>query len=91
MHTQTCEIAPTGKLRCAAIAISALGGVGEPIAKSIADRLSVPLHFVRHPDPEAYEQSFRKAEWDIAIGPRVLAPAVWPTSLEMYGSLIFCI
>jgi polar amino acid transport system substrate-binding protein len=75
VYTQTSEIAPTGKLRCAAIAISALGGVGEPIAKSIADRLSVPLHFVRHPDPEAYEQSFGKGEWDIAIGPRVLAPA----------------
>ena len=28
-----------------------------------------------YPDPEAYPQSFGKSEWDIAIGPRVLAPA----------------
>jgi polar amino acid transport system substrate-binding protein len=75
MHTQTSEIAPTGKLRCASIAVSAVGGVAELIARSIADRLSFPLDFVRHPDPEAYEQSFGKGEWDIAIGPRVLAPA----------------
>jgi polar amino acid transport system substrate-binding protein len=75
MHTQTSEIAPTGKLRCASIAVSAVGGVGEPLAKSIADRLSLPLDFVRHPDPKSYEQGFRKGDWDIAIGPRVLAPA----------------
>jgi polar amino acid transport system substrate-binding protein len=75
MHTQTSEIAPTGKLRCASIAVSAVGGVGESIAKSIADKLSFPLDFVRHPEPEAYEQSFGNGEWDIAMGPRVLAPA----------------
>jgi polar amino acid transport system substrate-binding protein len=75
MHTQISEIAPTGKLRCASIAVSAVGGVSEPIAKFIADRLSVPLDFVRHPDPEAYEQNFRQDEWDMAIGPRILAPA----------------
>jgi polar amino acid transport system substrate-binding protein len=75
MHTQISEIAATGKLRCASIAVSAVGGVGEPIARSIADMLSVPLDFVCHPDPEAYEQSFGKGQWDIAIGPRVLAPA----------------
>jgi hypothetical protein len=28
-----------------------------------------------YPNPEAYLQSFGKGEWDIAIGPRVLAPA----------------
>ena len=28
-----------------------------------------------YPNPEAYLQSFGKSEWDIAIGPRVLAPA----------------
>jgi hypothetical protein len=27
------------------------------------------------PNPEAYAQSFGKGEWDIAIGPRVLAAA----------------
>jgi hypothetical protein len=69
------EIAPTGKLRCAAIGIRVLGGVGEPIGKYIADTLSVPFYFVRYPNPEAYGQSFKAPEWDIAIGPRVLAPA----------------
>jgi len=69
------EIAPTGKLRCAAIGIRVLGGVGEPIGKFIADELSIPLDFARYPNPETYEQSFRKEDWDIAIGPRVLAPA----------------
>ena len=28
-----------------------------------------------YPNPEAYLQSFGKGEWDIAIGPRVLAPS----------------
>ena len=28
-----------------------------------------------YPNPDAYLQSFGKGEWDIAIGPRVLAPA----------------
>jgi len=69
------EIAPTGKLRCAAIGIRVLGGVGEAIGKLIADRLSVPLEFIVYPNPDAYEQSFGKEEWDIAIGPRVLAPS----------------
>jgi polar amino acid transport system substrate-binding protein len=69
------EIAPRGKLRCAAIAIRALAGVGEPIGKFIADRLSVPLKFIRYRNPDAYAESFGKEEWDIAIGPRVLAPA----------------
>ena len=68
------EIAPTGKLRCAAIGIRVLGGVGETIGKFIADRLSVPLDFIVYPNPDAYEQSFGKGKWDIAIGPRVLAP-----------------
>jgi polar amino acid transport system substrate-binding protein len=69
------EIAPTGKLRCIAIGIRVLGGVGEPIGKFIADTLSVPFAFLRYPNPDAYAQSFRKGEWDIAIGPRILAPA----------------
>ena len=73
--TISSEIAPRGKLRCAAIAIRALAGLGEPIGKFIADRLSVPLEFIRYPNPGAYERSFGKGEWDIAIGPRVLASA----------------
>jgi polar amino acid transport system substrate-binding protein len=68
------EIAPTGKLRGAVIGIRVLGGVGEPIGTFIADKLGVSFEPVVYPNPQAYEQSFGKAEWDIAIGPRVLAP-----------------
>jgi polar amino acid transport system substrate-binding protein len=68
------EIAPAGKLRGAVIGIRVLGGVGEPIGKFIADRLGLPFEPVVYPNPQAYEQSFGKGEWDIAIGPRVLAP-----------------
>jgi polar amino acid transport system substrate-binding protein len=68
------EIAPSGRLRCAAIGIRALTGVGEPIGKFVADSLSVSFELLRYPNPDAYAQSFGKGEWDIAIGPRVLAP-----------------
>jgi polar amino acid transport system substrate-binding protein len=79
------EIAPGGKLRTAVIGIRVLGGVGEPIGKFVADRLGLPFDPIVYPNPEAYEQSFGKSEWDIAIGPRVLAspdkadvtPDVW--------------
>jgi hypothetical protein len=73
--TPDSEIAPTGKLRGAVIGIRVLGGVGEPIGKFIAERLGLIFEPVVYPNPEAYEQSFGKGEWDIAIGPRVLAPA----------------
>jgi polar amino acid transport system substrate-binding protein len=69
------EIAPNGKLRGAVIGIKVLGGVGEPIGKFIAEKLGVAFEPVSYPNPQAYEQSFGKGEWDIAIGPRVLAPA----------------
>ena len=69
------EIAPTGKLRVAVIGIRVLGGVGEPIGKLIADKLGASFASVVYPTPQAYEQSFGTGEWDIAIGPRVLAPA----------------
>lgn len=69
------EMAPTGKLRSAVIGIRVLGGVGEPIGKFIAENLGLPFESVAYPTPQAYEQSFGKGEWDIAIGPRVLAPA----------------
>ena len=57
------------------IGIRVLGGVGEPIGKFIAGRLGVSFEPVTYRNPDAYEQSFGKGEWDIAIGPRVLAPA----------------
>jgi polar amino acid transport system substrate-binding protein len=69
------EIAPTGTLRSAVIGIRVLGGVGEPIGRFIAEKLGVSFEPVTYPDPQAYQQSFGKGEWDIAMGPRVLAPA----------------
>jgi polar amino acid transport system substrate-binding protein len=69
------EIAPGGKLRVGMIAIAVLGGVGELVARFIGLKLGTPVELVMYPNPDAYLQSFGKGEWDIAIGPRVLAPA----------------
>jgi len=69
------EIAPGGKLRVGMIAITVLGGVAEPIAKFVGQKLGAAVEPVMYPNPDAYLQSFGKGEWDIAIGPRVLAPA----------------
>jgi len=68
------EIAPSGKLRVGMIAIAVLGGVAEPVARFIGEKLGVGVEPVMYGDPEAYRQSFGKGKWDIAIGPRVLAP-----------------
>ncbi len=68
------EIAPSGKLRVGMIAITVLGGVAEPVAQFIGEKLGATVEPVMYPSPEAYLQSFSKNEWDIAIGPRVLAP-----------------
>jgi polar amino acid transport system substrate-binding protein len=67
------EIAPKGKLRSGSIAIRVLGGVAEPVGRFIAGKLGVSFEPVMYPNPGAYVQSFGKGEWDIAIGPRVLA------------------
>ncbi|WP_072819207.1 hypothetical protein [Bradyrhizobium erythrophlei] len=69
------EIAPSGKLRVGMIAITVLGGVAEPVARFIGQKLGVDVEPVMYSNPDAYLQSFGKSEWDIAIGPRVLAPA----------------
>ena len=69
------EIAPGGKLRVGMIAITVLGGVAEPVARFIGEKLGVGVEAVMYSNPDAYLQSFGKGEWDIAIGPRVLAPA----------------
>jgi polar amino acid transport system substrate-binding protein len=69
------EIALCGKLRVGMIAITVLGGVAEPVARFIGQKLGMAVESVMYPNPEAYLQSFGKGEWDIAIGPRVLAPA----------------
>lgn len=83
------EIAPGGRLRVGMIAITVLGGVAEPVARFIGQKLGAAVEPVMYSNPDAYQQSFGKAEWDIAIGPRVLAPAdkadstadVWAISL----------
>jgi hypothetical protein len=75
MPAPSSEIAPNGKLRSASIAIRVLGGVAEPVGKFIAEKLGVSYEPIMYANPEAYAQSFGKGEWDIAIGPRVLAAA----------------
>jgi polar amino acid transport system substrate-binding protein len=83
------EIAPAGKLRVGMIAITAVGGVAEPVARFIGQKLGAAVEPVMYPNPDAYLQSFGRGEWDIAIGPRVLAPAdkadstanIWAISL----------
>lgn len=68
------EIAPGKKLRVALIGVRVLGGVGEPIGRFLAGRLGLPFEAVTFPNPKAYEESFAAPAWDVAIGPRVLAP-----------------
>ncbi len=68
------EIAPKGKLRVGMIAITVLGGVAVPVAGFIGSRFNVAIEPVMYSSPAAYAQSFGKDEWDIAIGPRALAP-----------------
>ena len=62
-------------MRSAVIGIRVLGGVGEPVGKFIAERLGLSFMPVVYANPDAYEKSFGKDEWDVALGPRVLAPA----------------
>ena len=68
------EIAPGGKLHVGMIAITVLGGVAEPVAGFVGQKLGAAVEPVMYANPDAYLQSFGKGEWDIAIGPRVLAP-----------------
>ncbi len=69
------EIAPDGKLRVGMIAITVLGGVAEPVARFLGQKLGAVVEPVMYPNPDAYLESFGKGDWDIAVGPRVLAPA----------------
>jgi ABC-type phosphate/phosphonate transport system substrate-binding protein len=59
------EIAPGGKLRVGMIAITVLGGVAEPVARFIGQKLGAAVEPVMYPNPDAYLQSFGKGEWDI--------------------------
>jgi hypothetical protein len=56
------------------IAIGVLGGIADPVAKFIGSKLGVAVEPVMYTSPGAYAESFGKDEWDIAIGPRALAP-----------------
>jgi len=62
-----------GKLRSGSISIRVIGGVTEPVGKFIATKLGVSYEPVMYPNPAAHVQSFGKGEWDVAIGPPVLA------------------
>ena len=73
--TPASEIAPGGKLRVGTIAITVIGGVAEPVAWFIGQKLGAAVELVMYPNPEAYLQSFGKGEWDIVIAARVLIPA----------------
>jgi polar amino acid transport system substrate-binding protein len=72
--TLRAEIAPEGRLRVALIGVRVLGGIGEPVGRYLAERLELPFEAVTYSNPEAYEESFAAPAWDVAIGPRVLAP-----------------
>jgi polar amino acid transport system substrate-binding protein len=73
--TPAAEIAPGGKLPVGTIAITVIGGVAEPVARFIGQKLGAAVETVMYPNPEAYLQSFGKGEWDIVIAARVLVPA----------------
>src|SRR6201993_1385579 len=69
------EIAPGAKLRVGTVAITVIGGVAEPVARFIGQKLGAAVEPVMYPNPEAYLQSFGKGEWDIVIAARDLVPA----------------
>lgn len=73
--TPASEIAPSGKLRVGTVAITVIGGVAEPVARFIGQKLGAAVEPLMYPNPEAYLQSFGKGEWDIVIAARVLVPA----------------
>jgi ABC-type amino acid transport substrate-binding protein len=75
------EIAPLGKLRVATNGGNPqlvtrtpdgkmVGGVALDVGQFVAAKLGVSFEAVAYANADAYAQSFGKAEWDIAIGPR---------------------
>jgi hypothetical protein len=80
--TPALEMTPGGRLRVGMIGITVLGGVAEPVAKFMGQKLGAAFEPVMYPDPEAYLRSFGKGEWDIAIGPRRKRPI----PLRTFGS-----
>jgi len=69
------EIAPLGKIRIGTIGIGVVGDVAQPVGKFIANRLGLRFEPIVYVTPEAWAGSFGKGEWDLAIGPRAVAPA----------------
>lgn len=77
----TSEIAPTEKLRVTTPGTSpilltrtsdgSVRGLFVDLGKFIADRIGVPFEPVVYPTRNAFDQSFGKSEWDIAIGGRI--------------------
>src|SRR5215469_2238620 len=80
------EIAPGGKLRVGMIAITVLGGVAEPVARFLGEKLGATVEPVMYPAPGAYQQSFGKGEWDIAIGRAFLPPRTRRIPRRTFGS-----
>jgi len=68
------EIAPLGRIRIGTIGIEVVGDVAQPVGKFIADRLGLAFEPIVYVTPEAWAGSFGKGEWDVAIGPRAVAP-----------------
>lgn len=75
------EIAPTGKLRVAMNAASAVlltrtpdgaitGGVGVALAKFFSGKFGTVVELIAYPNSATYTQTFGKGEWDIGFGPR---------------------
>jgi polar amino acid transport system substrate-binding protein len=58
--TPALEIAPSGKLRVGMIASTVLGGVTEPVARFIAQKLGVAFEPVMYPNPEALSAKLRQ-------------------------------
>ena len=52
-----------------------IGGLAVDVGKFIAEKLGISFELIAYAGADTYTQSFGKGEWDIAIGPRVLAPA----------------
>ena len=48
-----------------------MGGVAQPIGEFI---VGLPFEPIVYVTPEAWAESFGKGEWDLAIGPRAVAP-----------------
>jgi polar amino acid transport system substrate-binding protein len=77
----TAEIAPTGKLRVALNAGTAVlltrasdgtitGGVAPALAKFFSGKFGTVVELVAYPNSDTYTQTFGKGEWDIGLGPK---------------------